>query len=137
MRHKHIGGDIFPQIFEEDTNDLWIVCEYVLPAKSKDFQYCFGMIFEKFKSFITACGKYHFDKNYFNPMPYDEYVSYINNNEYLSDFDEYIGDQGSIVIGDMLRIVNYGLTMRYGQPTIVLLDSGFNEDVWNNFYKRR
>ena len=130
------GDDIFPQVFQSDYNDTWLISEFVLPAKAQDFKVCLGMTFRKFCDFLEACGKYRFG-GYFRPeITEEEYVNYLDTNEDLYAFDDYIGNYGKIVIGDMLRICNYGLTQRNGQPHIVLLDSGFTEDVWNNYYKR-
>lgn len=129
--------DIFPKIFKSDENDLWIVSEYVLPAKSSDFKHCFGMTFRKFVSFIESCKHYRYGNKSWDMLPEDEWINYIENNEYLATFDEYIGNEGSIVVGDMERISNYGLAKRYGEAVVVLLDSGFNEEIWNRFYKRR
>ena len=41
-----------------------------------------------------------------------------------------------VPIGDMIRIGNYGMTNRSGQPQIVLLDSGLNDYVWDKYYKK-
>ena len=70
-----------------------------------------------------------------NAMDEEKYIELLDNNEDLLAFDDYIGNYGSIVIGDMCRICNYGLTQRNGEATIVLLDSGLSEDVWNTYYK--
>lgn len=32
-------------------------------------------------------------------------------------------------------LLNMGLTMRGGKPTIVILDSGLNKDIWNKYYQ--
>ena len=133
------GDDIFPQVFDSDINDLWVVSEYVLPAEAQDFRKCFNMTFNDFISFIYACGAYRFNLKHLQwyAMPKEKWLELLENNEDLADFDEYIGNYGSIVVGDMTRLCNYGLTKRNGEPHIVLLDSGLTEDVWNNYYKRR
>ena len=133
------GDDIFPQVFESDINDLWVVSEYVLPATAQDFRKCFNMTFNDFISFIYACGAYRFNLKHLRwcAMPEEKWLELLENNEDLAEFDEYIGNYGRIVIGDMTRLCNYGLTKRNGEPHIVLLDSGLTEDVWNNYYKRR
>ena len=133
------GNDIFPNIFQSDENGNWLVSEYVLPAKSQDFQHCYGMTFDEFVSFIFASGAYRFGKTGFiqRAMDEEEYVNLLDTNDDLASFDDYIGNYGSTVVGDMTRICNYGLTKRNGEAHIVLLDSGLTEDVWNNYYKRR
>ena len=133
-------ASIFPNVYDYDENGKWIISEFVLPAKSQDFKHCFGMTFQQFASFISASGKYRFGGRYWSAMPENEWISYLENNEELSEFDEYIGNYGNhnfTPIGDMTRLCNYGLTHRNGEATIVLLDSGLSEDVWNTYYQRK
>lgn len=133
-------ASIFPNVYDYDENGKWIISEFVLPAKSQDFKHCFGMTFQQFASFISASGKYRFGGRYWSAMPENEWISYLENNEELSEFDEYIGNYGNhsfTPVGDMTRLCNYGLTHRNGEATIVLLDSGLSEDVWNTYYQRK
>ena len=130
------GDDIFPQVFDSAPDGSWLISEFVLPAKAQDFKVCFGITFKKFCEYIGACGKYRFGAHFWCPMTEDEYVEILDNNEDLAAFDDYIGNYGKVVIGDMQRICNYGLTQRNGEPHIVLLDSGLTDYVWDNFYKR-
>ena len=130
------GNDIFPQVKDSDINGLWIISEFVLPAKSQDFKHCFNMSFAEFCTFIHSCGTYRFGRRYWDELDQETWENLIETNEDLAAFDDYIGNYGRIVIGDMCRICNYGLTKRNGEAHIVLLDSGFTEDVWNNYYKR-
>ena len=98
------------------------------------------MTFQQFASFISASGKYRFGGRYWNAMSENEWISYLENNEELSEFDDYIGNYGThsfTPVGDMTRLCNYGLTHRNGEATIVLLDSGLSEDVWNTYYQRK
>ena len=133
------GDDIFPEVYECDLNGYWLISEFVLPAKAQDFKQCFGMTFKEFVSFIYACGAYRFNKSnlLWFAMEEEKYIELLDTNEDLAAFDDYIGNYGYIVVGDMTRMCNYGLTTRNGEPHIVLLDSGLTEDVWNNFYRRR
>ena len=134
---RSYGDDIFPLVFNSAEDDSWLVSEFVLPAKAQDFKHCFNMTFNKFTSFICSCSAYRFNKRYlWDLLTEGEYVELIETNEDLAAFDDYIGNYGSVVIGDMMRIRNYGLTMRNNKPHIVLLDSGLTEYVWDNFYRR-
>ena len=130
------GDDIFPQVKDYDPNGLWLISEFVLPAKAQDFKHCFNMTFKQFCSFIRSCGSYRFGRRYWDIMEEEEWLNWLENNEELQAFDDYIGNYGRIVVGDMCRLCNYGLTKRDGEAHIVLLDSGLTEDVWNNYYKR-
>lgn len=133
---RAFGDDIFPKIYENDRYSNWLVSEFVLPAKAKDYSHCFGLTFDEFVSFLHASGSYRFGRRYWDEMEEEEWLHLLETNEDLAAFDDYIGNYGPVVIGDMCRMCNYGLTTRNGQPHIVLLDSGFTEDVWNNYYRR-
>lgn len=139
-QEEMVEGNYFitPQIFDNDINDNWILSEFVLPAKKQDFEHCLGLSFEQFCSFIYAAMLYRFNDQRFASfaMSEDEYVNLLEENEYLNEFDSYIGDNGKGVCGDMTRLINYGLTQREGQPTIVLLDSGLNEEIFQNYYSK-
>jgi len=37
-------------------------------------------------------------------------------------------------IADYISIENFGVVNRDGNPTIVILDSGFNENIWKRYY---
>ena len=134
------NAPIFPNVYDYDEDGKWIISEFVLPAKSQDFMHCFGLTFKEFVSFILSCDEYRFNRRYFRMvMPEDEWLSLLEKYDELSEFDEYIGNYGNqrfSPVGDMIRITNYGLTQRNGEATIVLLDSGLTEDVWNMHYKR-
>ena len=134
---------VVPHTYDSDDNGLWLVSEYVLPAKEQDFQHCLNMSFEEFKKFIASDWAWRLDYtkakngeyNWVGIYSYDEYVEILENNEDLNPFDEYIGSYQP-PLGDLLRLVNYGMTMRDDYPTIVLLDAGLSEEVWNNYYKQ-
>lgn len=133
---------IVPHTYDMDDNGLWIVSEYVLPAKKEDFNECFKMSFEDFIKFIKSCHAWR--ENYTkakrgeygsNIFSLEEYNNLTENNEDLMSFDDYIGNYRP-PIGDLTRLCNYGLSNRSGIPTIVLLDAGLSEEIWNNYYKR-
>ena len=42
-----------------------------------------------------------------------------------------------VSIGDMLRRCNYGMALRGGYPTIVLLDNGLTDEIYNDYYSKR
>jgi hypothetical protein len=129
---------IVPLIKGYDNNDLWLISEFVLPAKEQDFKEALGISFEDFCGFITASNFYRFGRGGYRPhdsLDKDKYEYLLENNEDLQAFDEYLGDYNP-PIGDLKRMANYGLCMRDGYPTIVLLDSGLSEDIYRTYYRR-
>ena len=60
----------------------------------------------------------------------------LENNEWLYALQRYMGDYG-LPYGDLVRIANYGLTNKDGHTKLVILDSGLDEEIFNNYYSRR
>ena len=72
--------------------------------------------------------------NYVTNEPYYDKGVYnaINNSEWLKEFVKFVIDTQ---MTDFCQIENFGIVNRDGKPTIVVLDSGLNLDVWEKHYK--
>lgn len=125
--------DTAPKIFECDNDYQWLVAEYVLPAKAQDFKICTGLAFKEFCKFIRSCYKHRFNKYDYDVYSIEEYCEFMENNEDLMAFDDFIGNYEP-PIGDLLRIKNYGMVLRDNHPTIVVLDNGLTHEVWKTYY---
>lgn len=132
---------IVPHTYDMDDNGLWIVSEYVLPAKANDFKQCLGLTFDEFVKFLKTSFawrmKYTQAKaGYFGDSiyPHEKYEELLENED-LCAFDDYIGGY-TPPAGDLMTIRNYGMASRDGSPTMVLLDAGLSEEVWNTYYKK-
>ena len=132
--------DVVPEIFNESDTDnyYFLVSEYVLPATEEDFEQIFDFDFTTFCQCLVAFWKCYnpHDYCYISPMDNQSLEVLLNDSDDLNSFYSYMTDY-RVPIGDVIRIQNYGMTNRSGQPQIVLLDSGLNDDVWNKHYKRR
>lgn len=147
MNNKGIGQNdaeidscnvLSPEYYKWDENMKWIVTEYVLPAKKEDFDVCIGMSFDDFCKFIqTAYAVCHDYRKYRMFRSYlfseEELENMVIKSPYLNEWYNYIGST-TLVVGDLLRIANYGLAIRDEKPEIVLLDPGFTEHVSKNYY---
>jgi hypothetical protein len=116
---------LFPLTFEKSKNDYWVVTEYVLPAEEEDFEQCLGIEWWEFCEFIE-------NLNYQKYTKYkDDYLMEIIENDRtgtLRSLYDYIVKYRT-PCGDMLRICNWGMTVRNGKETLVLLDSGWNKET--------
>lgn len=132
--------ECFPKIFDYDNNNnSWIVCEYVLPAKPKDFEHCLGMTWDEFISFIGSCYN-EYDRDRFRCVSYpkmsDEvFYELIENNQLLHDIYDYMTNYQA-PMGDLIRIANYGMVRRYNEDIIVILDHGLSEAIYDEYYKK-
>lgn len=133
----HQNFDIFPKIFNKSPDGLWIDCEYVLPAKAADFQQCLGMKWKDVCEIINQIASQYSRYSYRNYS--DENWKHLEelmyNNHFFYELNDYMSNE-QIPPGDLLRLANWGMTMRDGQATMVILDSGFNEQVWKDYYRR-
>lgn len=123
---------IRPEIYDETDfeNNLFIVCEYVLPAKKADFKQELGITWGEYLRFLYTCNAEK--KGGYHDMDWDTLYEMIENNDKLWSIHDYIANY-NVVIGDLARISNYGLSKSNG---IVILDTGLDDYVWNNYYKR-
>ncbi len=39
------------------------------------------------------------------------------------------------MLGDIEQLENWGITVRDGKEILVIIDAGFNEDIYDRFYK--
>ena len=128
-----------PYIFDADTNGLWLVSEYVLPAQMQDFKKCCNLSWRHFDKFIQTCvatrnkniekwGDYVFDRNTLETIIRKDATGFLNT------LKDYILSNPNVDDYDLIKLCNYGLTVRNNQPTIVLLDSGLTDEVLTNYY---
>lgn len=121
-----------PDIFDETDfeNNWFIVCEYVLPARVADFKKTIGITWQKYLDFIRTCDCEREGDSY-PPIDWDTFGEMIENNEKLYCIHDFIANY-DISCGDILRLTNYGLSKNNG---IVILDTGLDSYVWENFYR--
>lgn len=125
---------VTPNLYDSADDDSWIVTEYVLPAKQKDFKQCLGIDFNTFRHFVIACYNCYARRPIHTDMS-DEYFSQLcDENEWLYQLYCYMADY-QLPCGDMLRLANLGMVMRDGEPQIVILDSGLTQQIYDEFYR--
>jgi hypothetical protein len=66
---------------------------------------------------------------------HDEFSQKVNDNEFLNSLTDMIMNFGMKYPGDFGRVNSYGEVLREGVPTVVLVDFGLSESVWEDFYK--
>ena len=130
--------DMFPKV-EDNVSDtenwMFLVSEYVLPCKKEDFKQVLGVPFEIFCRFLFSC------ERCYNPripswwcLNDEEFGKLQDESEYFSQLYSYLADY-TVPVGDYTRLANLGMVMRDGEPRIVFLDSGFNDDVAKMYRK--
>jgi len=133
---------IFVKI-DEKLSDLenfkWIVSEFVLPAQKEDFQECCGLSWSTVQLFLRKSQEKHRlpDMSWIWKkcnMSDKMYNNLINTNDLCKGLDEYNAKYHHHH-ADLRRIDAFGMTLRNGKPTMVLLDYGLTNEVFNRLYK--
>ena len=132
---------IFPKVYNKTDDNSYIISERVLKAKTEDFKECLGITFNDYCKFTTNCfldtmdeeKKNRMIKYFSDYMLDDDYYKKLLSNEWFRNVRQFIIDF-EMPLEDLQRVVNYGLTERYGKPMIVILDSGVNNTIWDKIY---
>jgi hypothetical protein len=127
---------IVANIFEYDENGLWVEMELARKITAGDFKRISGF---EFKDFAAALNNYHHERTNFRngyKMNVDpEIVAQMWEDEFVYGIFQYLGNY-DVPVGDLTRLSTYGIVKRDGQDTIVLIDYGLTEDVYNDYYKK-
>lgn len=148
LREIELGNEpylsCFPKVFNgtDESHGLWIISEFVLPLvkNGKEFEEVLNIPFSEIQMFIITvirCGRRGYNR------PAEEaknklYAKYEQNDDVIQLFNElyelYYSYNHSI--RDLQDYHNWGLTLRDGQPTLVILDAGLSDEIDNQFYRR-
>ena len=133
------NDDVLPRCFECADDYSWIISEYVLPATKNDFKVVFGMTWDEFCGWLNRTKLQYVHSSYrrymWNVMDEDKWLDIIENNENIQPLYDWLTNYQHDM-GDLHRIANWGLTIRDGEPTLVILDNGLSEEIFNQYYKR-
>lgn len=136
---KQLG--LFPNVLNgtDEENALWVISEYVLPAKEQDFERVCGFPWETVCRFIATVGNKR-NKNYFPKMTFEEELQVLDiDGQYsylLHRLEDYIGNY-DMPIRDLMALRNWGMCNREDGPEMVVLDSGLTNDVGYSYYMRQ
>ena len=132
----------FADIYEYDENGLWVEMEICRKAKKSDFKAIYGVPFE-----ALCCMIYDQANNFRNVgwkiNPFSDYENIVqrvwegeeNDLQMLfMSIQEYIGGEMLSGVGVLCRISSWGVD---SEGFFKLIDYGLNDDVYDNFYRRR
>ena len=98
---------------------------------------CLGVSFDEFCDMLDVIESQYRRWNY-NCYPkerYEQVYEFGEEKPLFGEIIQYMTDC-QVMTADMLRIVNWGLAQRNGEPVVVLLDHGLTESIWEEYYKK-
>jgi len=138
--------EYMPKVYNgtDENNALWIVAEYVIPAREEDFYKVAHVNFADVSKFAVFLDNYIEIRDlYVRSMAkfvLDGIAYKYGSNKRAVELFESICDFKSTYkqyVGDLGRIDNWGIARRKGRTVFVMLDTGLSKDVYNQFYSRR
>ena len=130
-------GEILANIFDYDENDLWVEMELARKVTPKKFEEIIGVPLREYEYYMTMKINEYQGKQtyrYFNLDP--KYVEILDKNEFVSKLIDFIISSDSS-LGDYGRLTSFGVVNRDGVDTLVVIDYGLNNEVYDTYYKRR
>jgi len=134
----------FAKIYEADTNNhTWIEMELASKVTFKNFIEHFGLSAKSLLPVFEYVYNTYTDINKNNKLPEKEQIEeFLKNNIYnkknkeLYNLYQYILDYqpDKLTIKDWCRSDNWGKVNRNGKEYYVIIDDGFDEDIWNKYY---
>jgi hypothetical protein len=134
-------SDIVAKIFDTNDDHFWVEMELAKKLTPNRFKQLVGMgideVYDVLIDMKTLNDISH--RKYLNPQQlkelHDEFSQKVNDNEFLTSLTDMIMNFGMKYPGDFGRVNSYGEVLREGVPTVVLVDFGLSESVWDDFYK--
>lgn len=134
-------SDIVAKIFDTNDDHFWVEMELAKKLTPNRFKQLVGMGVNEVQDILNVMYTLNNSsrRNYLKPEQLkelqDEFSQKVNDNEFLTSLTDMIINFGMKYPGDFGRVNSYGEVLREGVPTIVLVDFGLSESVWDDFYK--
>lgn len=143
---------IFPDFYGADTKDwLALNCELCAEAKENDFKQLFKCQPSAMINIIEFIIKNKMEDfqykqliSYYEQLELNHYANFVkmlivNDNPAIQAINSLISFYKKyglfeLLLGDLERIENWGIAIRNGQKTLVVIDAGFNEKIHDEFY---
>jgi len=130
---------ITAQVFDYDEihdRPYWLEMQFAKKTSPKRFQQLTGFTLDEISSLLRSVSDRNRRNNSFS-KPSEELQKRADNSEWFNDLQDIGINMGMILPGDFGRISTYGEVIRDGKPTIVVVDFGLTEEVFNDYYKTK
>jgi mRNA-degrading endonuclease RelE of RelBE toxin-antitoxin system len=134
-------SDIVAKIFDTNEDHFWVEMELAKKLTPNRFKQLTGMSLNEVQDMLrvmetlnNSSRRKYLKQEQLKEL-HDEFSQKVNDNEFLNSLTDMIMNFGMKYPGDFGRVNSYGEVLREGVPTVVLVDFGLSESVWEDFYK--
>ena len=129
-------GSILAHTFMYDPNDLWVEMELARKVTPDIFEQLVGFTFYDYcnvlRNYAITTNPQRYGKR-FKVEVEPEIEEAMWEEEFTYDMLNFMGGY-DVPFGDLCKLNTYGLVNRNGQNTIVMIDYGLNNNVWDDYY---
>lgn len=135
--NDRLFSHILAKVFEYDKDNLWVEMELARKVTPTKFTQLVGAPINQFEYYLTKTyNDYTGKKVGWNIAVDDQYVEALEKSEFVADVIDFIINTDS-PLGDYGRLSSYGIVLRNGVETLVIVDYGLSTDVYDTHYKKR
>jgi len=134
---------IVARIFEVSDDNFWVEMELAKKTTPNRFKQIVGMpitevesILRDLKTVNDPRQRKYMKQEHLNRIETEAWKK-MENNEFISELWDMIGNFGMSYPADFGRISSYGEVLRNGEPEIVLIDFGLTEETYRDYYSRK
>lgn len=132
----YMMDDIVAQIFDHDENNLWLEMELARKVTPQLFQNIVGISFENYVDGVDyQDSNLRPRKESYKPIE-PENMDQMWENDFVSRIFDLMSSYDNFSSADLTKLSTYGVVKRDGIDSIVLIDYGLTDEVYNTHYKR-
>lgn len=125
-------GGILAKTFESHPNDLWVEMELARKVGKKDFINLVGCTIDEMLYYLIYNGELNNGQRPSVSLD-QELNDRLSENEFVTSIFDFML-QLRCPAGDFGKLSSYGIVDRDGEKTIVLIDFGLNNNVYQTYY---
>ncbi len=127
--------DITAKVYDSDKNHFWLEMELAKKLTPTRFKNLTGVSIEDLDRFLMRTELLNSGRKLVGryEIPEDE-LNKLSNNEFIMDLTSLVDDM-NLPVGDLSRISSFGEVVQNGKPTVVLVDFGLTQEVFDDYYK--
>ena len=127
-------GDIIANVIDYDRDDnLWVEMELAYRAKITDFRRLWGINFKDLWIYLRNKNDENRGRQSLFGMD-DDVREQLENNDHVDHLVSFMLDSDSNP-GDLVRLSSWGMVRRTDGESLVLIDFGLTNDVYESYYK--
>lgn len=136
LSNDNYFNHLFAKVYESDENGLWVEMQLANKLKESEFKSIMGYSFKDYAHMLM----YFYSTNIkpskgvrYSPVQDEEIKNHIQEDQFYNDMCELM-QSWDMPEGDLTRTNSYGVVKDGGSPSVVLVDYGLTQDVYNDYY---